>query len=226
MRSNLTVFEDHAVGITAQNVYRGQSGFYIVEEPDVEARLGLPQGDFDITLGLTCKQYDNNGQLTSIADEKDDVFGDVVEVNGQPWPFLNVEPRKYRFRLLDMAVSRSFQLSILDSNSKPINFQIVASDAGFTSAPVTLNSLIISMAERYEIVVDFAVYAGQTLTMTNTRGVFVADDFPGTDRIMQFRVGQTVSSQENNGQVAASLVPLPSTGSKTSVDRTFKFDKE
>jgi bilirubin oxidase len=177
-------------------------------------------------LGLSCKQYDDDAQLASIVGEKDDVFGDVVEVNGQPWPFLSVEPRKYRFRLLDMSLSRSFQLSIQDSSSNPVGFQIVASDAGFTSEPVTLKSLTMSMAERFEIVVDFATYAGQTLTMMNGREVFTADDFAGTDRVMQFRVGENVSSQENNGQVPASLLPLPSMVPKTSIDRKFKFDKK
>ena len=197
-----------------------------MEDPQIEARLDLPQGDFDIPLGITAKQYKKNGQLISVEDKTNDVVGDVVHVNGQPWPFLNVEPREYRFRLLDMSLSRSFKLSIHNSSNDKVDFHVMASDSGFTSEPVMANELTISMAERYEIVVDFDAYAGQTLTMMNDREVFVADDYAGTNRVMQFRVGSKVSSDSNNGPLPKTLVPLPSMAPKTKVDRTFKFDQE
>lgn len=218
--------EDHAAGITAGNVYSGQSGFYILEDAQVEERLGLPRGKYDIPLAITAKQYQDDGQLASVADERNDVFGDVVHVNGQPWPFVDVEPRKYRFRLVDMSLSRSFSLSIQSSDGKAADFQVIASDAGLLSEPVRVSNLAISMAERYEIVVDFAPHDGQTMTMRNDRGVFVAHDYAGTDRVLEFKVARTVSSDENNGPVPTALVPLPSMVSKTAVDRTFKFDRE
>jgi bilirubin oxidase len=37
----------------------------------------------------------------------------VITVNGVPWPFQQVEPRKYKFRLLDASVSRSFKLYLV-----------------------------------------------------------------------------------------------------------------
>ncbi|KAF5004213.1 hypothetical protein FDECE_9295 [Fusarium decemcellulare] len=245
-------YHDHAAGITAMNAYSGQAGFYIIEDPDVEARLGLPQGKYDIPLALAAKQYTDDGDLTSVADERESLYGDVIEVNGQPWPFLDVEPRKYRFRVLNTALSRTFVLSIVndstvekrgdddnndddddndnennDDNARDqVPFIVVASDSGFMSSAVTTSKLTVAMAERWEIIVDFSDFAGQNLTMKNDREVFTDDDFSGTDRVMQFNVGSKVSSNANNGPVPSSLVSLdmPKTGSK--IDRTFKFEKD
>ncbi|KDN60547.1 putative multicopper oxidase, partial [Colletotrichum sublineola] len=96
---------------TAVNSYFGQAGAYIVEDV-AEEKLGLPSGYgvYDIPLILTSKRYGSDGALTSPAGEIENLFGDVVHVNGQPWPFFQVEPRKYRLRFLNAAVSRSFIL--------------------------------------------------------------------------------------------------------------------
>ena len=42
-------------------------------------------------------------------------FGDTVLVNGKVWPFLEVEPRKYRFRLLNASNARWYHLSLNES---------------------------------------------------------------------------------------------------------------
>lgn len=73
-------------------------------------------------------------------------------------------------------------------------------------SPANTNTLIIGIAERYEFVLDFAAYAGQTITMKNERDFSHNDDFANTDKIMQFRVGNTVSSQA--GIVEVSFPPL------------------
>ncbi|KAJ3543417.1 hypothetical protein NM208_g3587 [Fusarium decemcellulare] len=247
-------YHDHAAGITAMNAYSGQAGFYIIEDPDVEARLGLPQGKYDIPLALAAKQYTDDGDLTSVADERESLYGDVIEVNGQPWPFLDVEPRKYRFRVLNTALSRTFVLSIVsesavekrgngddnddgddddddnenndDNASNQVPFIVVASDSGFMSSSVTTSKLAVAMAERWEIIVDFSDFAGQNLTMKNDREVFTDDDFAGTDRVMQFNVGSKVSSNANNGPVPLSLVSLDMPKAGTKIDRTFKFEKD
>lgn len=84
-------YHDHAVDITAVNAYFGQAGTYILHDPAEDA-LGLPSGYgvYDIPLVLSSKQYQSNGQLFSPAGETVSLYGDVVHVNGQPWPFFNV----------------------------------------------------------------------------------------------------------------------------------------
>ena len=212
--------------ITSVNAYSGLAGFYIIEDPDVEARLELPQGVYDVALALSAKQYTSFGNLTWVGNETDSVYGDIVEVNGQPWPFLSVEPRKYRFRILNTALSRTFILGILDSlSTESVPFQVVASDSGFMSSPVTTTALVVAVAERWEVIVDFANYPSRNLTLTNQQKVFDSPDYTGTDRVMQFIVGSTVSSYSNNETPPTSLIALDAPPAETQVHRTFKFDK-
>ncbi|KAF2841300.1 hypothetical protein M501DRAFT_1055439 [Patellaria atrata CBS 101060] len=216
-------YHDHAEGITAVNAYQGQAGFYIIDDP-VDAALGLPSGQYDIPLALNAKFYKSNGDLLSIAGEEDEWWGDVIEVNGQPWPYLAVEPRKYRFRLLDAAADRSFSLSLMNGNTK-VPFTVIGSDSGLLSQSVSTNNLRIAMAERWEIIVDFAPFAGKNLTLTNARDVFKDEDYFGTDRVMRFKVGNAVSSTANNGPVPTNLanLHLPPV-QRTAVDRSFLFE--
>jgi bilirubin oxidase len=143
---------------------------------------------------------------------------------GQPWPYLSVEPRRYRFRLLDTSVSRSFQL-YAEADKKPgtrLPFYVVGSDAGLLSAPVQTTQLDISMAERYEVVFDFAGLEGQNITLRNMRGVAADDDYAATDRVMRFVVGKSVSSQANN-QLPTRLRNVPLPPARAGVDRKFEF---
>ncbi|KAM0252551.1 hypothetical protein ACHAQJ_007683 [Trichoderma viride] len=143
--------------ITSVNLFSGLAGFYIIEDAEVETRLGLPQDKYDIPLALSSKQYTSTGNLTSVGNETGSVYGDVIEVNGQPWPFLSVEPRRYRLRILNTALSRTFNLTILDNSSgSALPLQVVASDSGFMSVPITTTELIVAEAERWEVIIDFS----------------------------------------------------------------------
>ncbi|KAL7907432.1 Cupredoxin [Trichoderma velutinum] len=218
--------EDHANMITSVNLFSGLAGFYIIEDAEVEARLGLPQGKYDIPLALNSKQYTSTGNLTSVAQETSSVYGDIIEVNGQPWPFLSVEPRKYRFRFLNSALSRTFILSIVDnSTGSTLPLQVVASDSGFLSTTVTTTELTTAMAERWEVIVDFSGHENRNLTLMNQRNVFDSQDFSETNLVMQFNVGSTVSSTVNNNSPPSSLISIDSPPTGTLVHRTFKFDK-
>ena len=104
-----------------------------------------------------------------------DFFGDVICVNGKAWPYLQVEPRRYRFRLLNACNSRLLDLS-LDSH-QPI-FQI-GSDGGFLPAVAQLNHLRIAPAERADLILDFTGLAGATITLRNhARTPFVEGEPP------------------------------------------------
>lgn len=81
------------------------------------------------------------------------------------------------------------------------------------------------MAERYEIVVDFAAYAGRNVTMMNSRDVMADEDYAGTDRVMRFVVGTTVTDTSNNGALPAVLADLAIPPPKSTVDRTFRFER-
>lgn len=164
-------YHDHALGITAVNAYFGQAGFYILEDEAVSEKLKLPTGNYDVPLMLAARQYQANGQLVSPELERVSLYGDVIHVNGQPWPYFKVEPRKYKFRLLDAAISRTFSLYLVEDSAPtvPLVFTVVGADAGYLDHPVPSKSLVIAMAERYEIVIDFALYQGKNLTLMNSR---------------------------------------------------------
>jgi FtsP/CotA-like multicopper oxidase with cupredoxin domain len=148
-----------------------------------------------------------------------------IQVNGAPWPYLAVEPRKYLFRFLDTSVSRSFQL-YAEADTKVgtrIPFSVIGSDAGLLASPVSTTQLDISMAERWEVVFDFSSYAGQNITLKNTGNVAADDDFDGTDRVMRFMVGSSVTDNSNNGPLPATLRSVPLPPAKTGVDRSYEF---
>jgi bilirubin oxidase len=173
---------------------------------------------------LSSKQYNADGTLFSPAGETDSLWGDVIHVNGQPWPFHKVEPRKYRLRFLDASISRAFKLTFEESNKK-IPFQVIGADTGLLTRPVTSDNLEISMAERWEIVVDFSAYAGKNVTVKNGRDVQHDEDYNSTDKVMQFVVGTQVTNQQGNGNVPGFLRNVEFPSRKSGIDRSFKFEK-
>lgn len=209
---------------TAENAYFGLAGFYILHDPAEDA-LGLPSGKYDLPLALAAKQYNKDGTLFDPASETVSLYGDVIHVNGQPWPYHKVEPRKYRLRFLDTSISRAFKLTFEDSKSNKVKFDVIASDAGLLTEPVQSDNLEISMAERWEVVIDFSNYKGQNITLKNARDVQADEDYNSTDKVMRFVVGDTVTDQSGNGPLKTSLRTVPFPPSKSGVDRTFKFER-
>ncbi|KAH6999248.1 Cupredoxin [Ilyonectria sp. MPI-CAGE-AT-0026] len=228
--ARLQWYHDHAMHLTAENAYMGQAGAYILTD-SAEDALGLPSGYgiYDIPLILTSKQYNQDGSLFSTAGEKDSLWGDVIEVNGQPWPFLNVEPRKYRFRFLNAAISRSFALYFVKANAlnARLPFQVVASDGGLLSEPVQVSDIYVSMAERYEIVFDFSQYKGQTLELRNLEkvgGIGTDDDYENTDKVMRLVVSSDAVNDDST--VPSKLRDIPFSKPDTiSVNHHFRFHR-
>ncbi|XXR45180.1 multicopper oxidase [Sorangium sp. So ce381] len=119
-------------------------------------------------------------------------FGDVIVVNGRPWPYLEVEQRRYRFRILNGSASRFLILKM--DNGLP--FWQIGSDGGFLPSPVERGTLLLAPAERADVIVDFSgVRAGAELVLLNlgpdapfTGGPQTAADPATTGQVMQFRV--------------------------------------
>jgi bilirubin oxidase len=214
---------------TAENAYFGQAGAYILTDPAEDA-LGLPSGygTFDIPLILTSKIYNADGTLQSTVGEDQSLWGDIIHVNGQPWPFLNVQPRKYRFRFLNSAVSRNFALSFVKSTATgtKLPFNVIASDSGLLESPVQVSDLYLAVAERYEIVFDFTSYAGQNIEIRNAAevgGIGTDEDYANTDKVMQFKVGKTAVT--DNSAVPAKLRTIPYPPDSTGIDHQFRFHR-
>ncbi|OLN81026.1 Bilirubin oxidase 2 [Colletotrichum chlorophyti] len=220
-------YHDHAMDITAVNAYFGQAGAYIIQD-SAERALGLPStyGVDDIPLVLSSKQYKNDGTLFSPAGETDSLYGDVIHVNGQPWPFFKVEPRKYRLRFLNAAVSRSFILYFKrQSGGANIPFQVIASDAGLLTNPITTTTLAASMAERYEVVFDFSKHAGQNISLLNQEDVGKDKDYGFTDQVMRFVVSRNAVPDNTVVPTKLRNVDFPPPQGN-GVDRHFEFHRK
>src|SRR5207244_516410 len=132
-------YHDHAIDITAENVYRGLAGFYVSHnvldtgnETDPPPALGLPSGDFDIGLVIQDRLFDGNGFLVYDNFDHNGFLGDKFLVNGKIQPFLTVQRRKYRFRILNGSSARVYQLFL--SNDQP--FIAIATDSTLLERPV------------------------------------------------------------------------------------------
>ena len=183
-------YHDHAMGINRLNIYGGMFGLYLLRD-EHEQSLGLPQGEQEIPLVLSDRLLTADAQLyypvsgNRQAPWVPEVFGNAMLVNGALLPYLDVQPRRYRFRVLNAANARFFNLKLRDGRP----FLQIGSDQGLLAAPVTQRNLFIAPGERADLVVDFASLAGQQIELFN-------DALP----IMQIRVG--------NGKVRdASKVP-------------------
>ncbi|HEY7461350.1 MAG TPA: multicopper oxidase [Gemmatimonadota bacterium] len=90
-----------------------------------------------------------------------EVFADTIVVNGRTWPFLEIEPRRYRFRVLNGCNSRFLILKLVTDPlatrpAEPVlPFWQIGADGGFLPAPVLLDSLLLGPAERADVIVDF-----------------------------------------------------------------------
>ena len=90
-------------------------------------------------------------------------FGDVMLVNGVVWPFLNVQPRLYRFRVLNGCNAR-----ILDLNFGPAPMWQIGAEGGMFDVPVPVKALVMAPGERADVLIDFSRYPGQALQVKNT----------------------------------------------------------
>jgi spore coat protein A len=189
-------YHDHAMGINRLNIYAGLFGLYIVRD-SVEDGLGLPANGYEVPLVMCDRQLDQDGQLLYPVSPKPgspwipEAFGDVIVVNGKISPYLEVEPRAYRLRLLNAANGRFFHL-VFDNQ---MEFQQIGSDQGLLSAPVTLKRLTMAPGERADLIVDFSKGRGQNLILKSENL-----------NVMQFRVAGSASVAA--GPIPASLRPV------------------
>jgi spore coat protein A, manganese oxidase len=175
-------YHDHALGITRLNVYTGLSGFYLLRDRH-ELSMDLPTGDYEIPLVLQDRTLDDQGQLDYAPIQEDgtraqpgvwapEFFGTLPVVNGAIYPFLEVEPRRYRLRLLNGANARFFRL-YFNLARRPtdipalVAFHQIGSDGGFLAAPVPISKLLLAPAERADLIVDFSGFEGRTITLEN-----------------------------------------------------------
>ncbi len=227
-------FHDHMLDYTAQNVYkgnaammnyysaidRGREGFQCNYTNPANPNLCLPSGtnldwgnrDYDVNLVIADKAWDKNGQLYFNIFNTDGFLGDRVLVNWAYKPYINVRARRYRFRILNGAVSRYFKFALINSAGQRVPFHMIANDGNIMEHAVKFPNAesqdlpTQAIAERYDIVVDFkGMAAGTKLYLVNLlehadgkgpkRVVPLSEalstsytDDPAVGKIMEFRV--------------------------------------
>jgi spore coat protein A, manganese oxidase len=173
-------YHDHAMGINRLNICAGMAGLYVIRDC-FEDSLNLPKGQFEVPLVLMDRMFRADGQIYYPVSQFPDkpwipeYVGDAVLINGKLLPYLDVQPRKYRFRVLNASNSRFYFLS-LDSGHP---FQQIGTDQGLLPAPVEVSRLTIAPGERVDVVVDFAEHRGARILLNSV-----------SVTLMQFRVGQ------------------------------------
>ncbi len=168
-------YHDHRVDFTAQNTYKGLLGFYCLfnqfDTGDEGTGFHLPSfPQFDIPLAFADKVYDpSNGRLFFDLFSLDGILGDKFLVNGKIQPFLQVQPRRYRFRLLDTGPSRFFEFFLTDLNNLGAKnpYFVIANDGNLLPNPVQVVSARIGVAERIDVIIDFKPFAGKTIYLEN-----------------------------------------------------------
>src|SRR5271155_2565795 len=189
-------YHDHAMGINRLNIYAGLFGAYLIRDAAEDA-LNLPSGKYEIPLMISDRLLTPEGQLFYPVSDKADapwvpeVFGDAILVNGKIFPYLEVEPRKYRFRVLNASNARFYHLSFDGSDS----FSQIGTDQGLLTAPIPLTEVMVAPAERVDLVVDFSAHRGRQVILKNDAFV-----------LMQFRVsGEKV---KDSSSLPAALRPM------------------
>ena len=175
-------YHDHAVHHTAENAYSGLSAHYHVH--DDRERALLPRGAFDVSLMVADVMFAEDGRLAYDDNSTSGLWGDVLLVNGVPWPVMPVQRRIYRFRLLNACISRSLRLRL--STREPVT--MVATDGGLMPVAREVGTWRQATAERYEFLVDFSRYAPGTRVelrnLSNDNNV----DYQHTGKVMAFDV--------------------------------------
>lgn len=190
-------YHDHAMGINRLNIYAGLAGVFLVRDA-LEDGLNLPKGPQEIPLVICDRFLRQDGQLdypvSGVADAPwvPEVFGDVMLVNGKAFPYLEVEPRKYRFRVLNASNGRFYNLAL--SNGR--EFQQIGTDQGLLAAPAAVKTVALAPGERADLVVDFREHSGEQIVLKNE-----------AFELLQFRVGREKVSDSSS--LPSALRPVP-----------------
>ena len=178
-------YHDHAMGIERLNQYAGLYGFFLIRN-EAEEKLNLPSGKYEIPLAIADRFFYADGQL-HYPDSGDpnapwvsEIYGDVILANGTIFPYLDVEPRPYRIRLVNASNSRAYRFLFSNGHA----FHQIGSDQGLLQSAVEMKELMLSPAERADLIIDFSSLAGMDFTLQDTK-------LP----IMQFRVAKSASAQ-------------------------------
>jgi bilirubin oxidase len=238
-------FHDHSLGMTRVNIYAGLQGFYLLRGGayDLEGDT-LPRGDYEIPLLIQDRSFNADGSLfypdsrlffdgtpPPYSPDSDvppiwnsEFFANTIVVNGNTWPKLAVEPRRYRLRILNGCNSRFLILRLRvgkpTSTTPALRFWQIGADGGFLEEPVARADLLVAPAERADCIVDFSEFAGESVYLLNVgpdepfEGGKPETDFDISDRdttgqVMRFDVIKPLAGADASIPPASLILPQP-----------------
>jgi spore coat protein A, manganese oxidase len=192
-------YHDHAMGINRLNIYAGLLGLYIIRD-ETEDALGLPRGEHEIPLVLCDRKFTVDGQLAYDVSPFPDApwnpefYGNCTLVNGKLFPYLEVQPTLYRFRMLNGSNAQFFNLSL--SSGQPI--VLIGTDQGLLPAPASAKIVSLAPGERADLAIDFSGSSGRQVTLK----------IGAVQEIMQFQVARGTSQGGRLPEKLRPVVPI------------------
>jgi spore coat protein A, manganese oxidase len=205
-------YHDHAMGITRLNAVAGLVGLYMVRD-EFEDSLNLPKGRYEIPLVIFDRSFRPDGGLYYPVSAKtnaswvSEYYGSAILVNGKIFPYLEVEPRKYRFRVLNASNGSFYRLAFSPEasvRSEALEIVQIGTEQGFLAAPAAMHVLIIGPGERADLIVDFSGRAGKEVFLRTDVAI-----------VMQFRV--SAERVADSAGLPASLRPIARTPESAAV---------
>ncbi len=187
----LRFYHDHRMDRTARNNWFGLQGMFLTTDPH-DARIGLPDGRYDVPLAVTERSFHADNRLTNpfkhmagmTGGPGTETLGNAVLVNGRFRPFKRVHPGRYRLQILNSSLFSSYDFAL--SNGQP--FTQIGTGSGLLPHPVVRQDILLGPAQRADVVVDFRKFKGGNIQLQSLLPL------PGADNgvaIMQFRVRGT-----------------------------------
>jgi spore coat protein A len=225
-RAAMLWYHDHRMDFTGPSVWRGLAGLHFVRD-DEEDALGLPSCPRELPLMITDRSFAADGSLAYPSVDGSlmtapgvtgsfvaGVLGDVMLVNGTPWPVANVDGAKYRLRVVNACNARRLDLR-LDPRPEGALTQI-GTDGGLLAAPLAHEHFELAPAQRLDVVIDFSGYEpGTAVTLVNDFGD------GNMSQVMRFVVGEKAHEPFTVPDRLSTIEPL--TAAQAVTTRTFHF---
>jgi len=234
-------YHDHRENFTAQNVYKGLFGFFVMfnqyDTGDETTGFRLPSFPaYDLPISFADRCFDpQTGMMAFDTFNTDGILGDKFLVNGVIQPVLHVSPRRYRLRWLNVGPSRFLQIYLTDlaNTAAPQPFWQISNDGNLLPRPVQVPAVALGVAERADVIIDFSQYAGKTMYLENRldqpngQGGPSGSVVAGGQGFLMLKIvvdGPAVADESVNPATLPAYYALPSVASPV-VTRSFDFDQ-
>jgi spore coat protein A len=239
-RATMVWYHDHALGNTRTNVYAGLAGAYLIRDEfdtgETGNPLGLPTAPYEVPLVLQDKILNRDGTMFYPSQGVTsyhpvwvpEFFGDVAIINGKAWPVLDVEPRRYRLRVVNGSQARFYRLQFADEQSgRSLRFTQIGAEGGLLREPVSMTALVIAPGERADLIVDFAGHRNRSFVVTNNaRAPYPSGDRAGLSQLLKIRVSTPLSGADETTPPEQLELPPIEALPGPSVTRTLELTEE